>query len=104
MTGLMSGKAGLVVGVANQRSIAWGIARALHREGAEVGFTYANPQIQKQLNGLAKHVGATFLAPCDVRNDDEIKAACDGFAAQYGRIDFLVHAVAYADGSELANG
>lgn len=104
MTGLMAGKAGLVVGVANHRSIAWGIAQTLHAAGAEVGLTYANPQIEKQLKGLAPRVGASFLAPCDVRDDGQVKAACDAFAERHGRIDFIVHAVAYAPGDELANG
>jgi enoyl-[acyl-carrier protein] reductase I len=104
MEPLMAGKTGLIVGVANHRSIAWGIAQTLHRHGATVGFTYANATIRKQLVGLSKHVGATFLAECDVRNDEHIKAACAAFAEQYGQIDFLVHSVAFADTQELDAG
>ncbi|QQP93454.1 enoyl-ACP reductase (plasmid) [Skermanella sp. TT6] len=104
MTGMMAGKAGLIVGVANQRSIAWGIAQTLRNQGATIGLTYANPQIEKQLRGLAPRLGVEFLAPCDVRDDDQVKAACDAFAERHGGIDFIVHAVAFAPGDELANG
>jgi enoyl-[acyl-carrier protein] reductase I len=100
----MENKVGLIIGVANQRSIAWGIAQTLRGQAAEVGFTYPNPQIQKQLGALTRDSGSTFLWPCDVRNDEQIKAACDAFGARYGRIDFLVHAVAFADSKELGAG
>ncbi len=100
--GLMDGKRGLILGVANDRSIAWGIAQALHREGAELGFTYLGEAIERRVRPLAEAVGSRLIEPCDVNNDDEIAALMTRTAEVFGRIDFLVHAIAYANKEELS--
>jgi enoyl-[acyl-carrier protein] reductase I len=102
MGNLMAGKKGLVTGVVNHRSIAWGIAKMLCDEGAEVGFTYRREK--KWVDKLAKTVGAEFIYPCDVQDEEQIKAVCEAFAQQHGGIDFIIHAAAFADGEELAGG
>ncbi|MEI7646380.1 MAG: enoyl-ACP reductase [Chloroflexales bacterium] len=100
--GLMEGKKGLILGVANDHSIAWGIAQALHREGADVGFTYVGETLERRVRPLAASIGATFVEPCDVNSDEQIAALMGRTREAFGQIDFLVHAVAYANKDELS--
>jgi enoyl-[acyl-carrier protein] reductase I len=94
---LMQGKRGIIMGVANDRSIAWGIARALAAQGAEVAFTYQGEALEKRVRPLAESIGSTLVLPCDVADDASMDAAFDAVAKAWGRIDFLVHAIGYAD-------
>ena len=99
--GLMEGKKGLIVGVANERSIAWGIARALAREGAELGFTYAFKALEKRVRPLAEEAGSDFVVELDVCDDAQIDGVFEKVERHFGTIDFLVHAVAFSDKAEL---
>ncbi|WP_299698785.1 enoyl-ACP reductase [uncultured Tateyamaria sp.] len=101
MTGLLDGKRGLVMGVANDRSIAWGIAKAMHEAGAELAFSYQGEAFGKRLAPLAESVGSDFMVDVDVTNDTSLDAAFGALGARWPTIDFLVHAVAYSDKSEL---
>ncbi|MEO9819675.1 MAG: enoyl-ACP reductase [Paracoccaceae bacterium] len=101
MTGSLSGKRGLVMGVANDRSIAWGIAKALHEAGAELAFTYQGEAFGKRLEPLAQSVGSDFMVDVDVTDDDSLDVAFDALGARWPTIDFLVHAIAFSDKSEL---
>ncbi|WP_299201964.1 enoyl-ACP reductase [uncultured Tateyamaria sp.] len=101
MTGLLDGKRGLVMGVANDRSIAWGIAKAMHEAGAELAFSYQGEAFGKRLAPLAESVGSDFMVDVDVTNDTSLDAAFEALEARWPTIDFLVHAVAYSDKSEL---
>ena len=101
--GLMQGKRGLIMGVANNRSIAWGIAKAAHDAGARLGFTYQNDALLKRIRPLAEQVEAEILEPCDVSDDDSIQAVFDKVEETWGEIDFIVHAIAYADREELTD-
>lgn len=98
---LMKGRRGLVMGVANDHSIAWGIARTLAAHGAELAFTYQGEAQKKRLTPLAQSVGSSLVMPGDVENDDELDAAFDGIKQAWGKIDFLVHAIAFSDREEL---
>jgi enoyl-[acyl-carrier protein] reductase I len=98
---LLEGKKALIFGLANNRSIAWGIAQALHEQGAELGFSYGIPQLEKRVRPLADELGVTFVEKCDVTNDDEIDACFAKAADHFGQIDILVHSVAYALGEDL---
>lgn len=98
---LMAGKRGLIMGVANDRSIAWGITAALAEAGAELAFTYQGDALLKRLKPLAERVGSDFLMPCDVTDMASIDAAFDAIKERWGKIDFVVHAVAFSDKSEL---
>jgi enoyl-[acyl-carrier protein] reductase I len=100
-TELMAGKCGLVMGVANDHSIAWGIARALAAHGAEVAFTYQGEAQLKRLKPLAASIGSKIMLPADVENDDQLDAAFETLKRQWGKLDFLVHAIAYSDRNEL---
>ncbi len=97
---LLSGKKAVIFGVANQRSIAWGIAKALRDAGAEVGFSY-HPAVEKHALPLAGELGARFAEPCDVTQDDQIQAVADKSRDAFGEMDILVHAVAFAGREEL---
>ena len=99
--GLMAGKKGLVMGVANNHSIAWGIAQALHGQGAGLAFTYQGEAFQRRVEPLAQSVGSEIVMPCDVEDDASIDAVFEQLGAAWGTIDFLVHAVAYSDKEEL---
>ncbi len=99
--GLFSGKKGLIFGVANKNSIAWGIAQALHQEGAELGFSYAGQVLKKRVEPLAASIGSTFVEECDVTDDQAIDQLFEKVAQQFGAIDFLVHSIAYAPREEL---
>lgn len=94
--GLLDGKKGLVFGVANKYSIAWGIARALHDEGAELGFSYAGEILTKRVEPLAESIGVDFVEMCDVQEDADIEALFAKAADRFGTLDFLVHSIAYA--------
>lgn len=100
-TRLMEGKRGLVMGVANNRSIAWGIARACADQGAELAFTFQGEALRKRVVPLAQSVGSDIVLPCDVADMDSIDAVFAEIEKQWGKIDFLVHAIAYADKTEL---
>lgn len=98
---LMSGKRGLVMGVANERSIAWGIAQAVRAQGAELAFTYQGDALEKRVRPLAESVGSDLLMPCDVSDDASVDAAFATLAERWDGLDFLVHAIAYADKDQL---
>ncbi|MEX0760483.1 MAG: enoyl-ACP reductase FabI [Tistlia sp.] len=98
---LMSGKRGLIMGVANDRSIAWGIAKALHEHGAELAFTYQGDALEKRVRPLAESVASDIVLPCDVTDDASIDAVFREVGERWGRLDYLVHAIAYADKDEL---
>ena len=100
-TGLMSGRRGLVLGVANDHSIAWGIARVLAEHGAEMAFTYQGEGFGKRVTPLAQGVGATIILPADVQDAESLDAVFERIGAEWGRLDFLVHAIAYSDKAEL---
>ena len=101
MAELMKGKRGLVMGVANDRSIAWGIAKALHAEGAELAFSYQGEAFGRRVEPLAASVGSDFLVDVDVGNDASLDACFGLLKARWGSIDFLVHAIAFSDKAEL---
>ena len=101
MPGLMTGKRGLVMGVANERSIAWGIAKALADEGAELAFTYQGDAFGKRLQPLAESVGSGVMVDVDVTDDASLDAAFEVIREKWGKLDFLVHSIAYSDKNEL---
>lgn len=99
--GLMSGKRGVIFGVANDKSIAWGVAQQLHEAGAELAFTYLNEALEKRVRPLAESLDSKIILPCDVGTDDEIAAVFKELEQQWGTIDFVVHAVAFANREDL---
>jgi len=99
--GLLDGRRALIFGVANDHSIAWGIARALHAEGALVGFSSVESLLDKRVRPLAETLGADFVEPCDVRDDGQIAAVFDRWQARHGGLDILVHALAFARREDL---
>ncbi len=101
MSGFMAGKRGLVMGVANDRSIAWGIAKALHENGAELAFTYQGDALEKRVRPLAEKIGAEIILPCDVTDDSSVDAVFDTLGEKWGKIDFVVHGIAFSDKNEL---
>ncbi len=98
---LMAGKRGLVLGVANDHSIAWGVARALHGEGAELAFTFQGEAFERRVRPLAAEIGSEIVLPADVTDAASLDAVFERLEADWGRLDFLVHAVAYSDKAEL---
>ena len=98
---LMAGKKGLVMGVANDRSLAWGIARAVCAHGAEVAFTYQGAALEKRVRPLAESLGRPFLLSCDVSQPAEMTVTFDALEERWGHLDFVVHAIAYSDKEEL---
>ena len=98
---LMSGKKGLVMGVANDRSIAWGIAKAAFDQGAELAFTYQNEKLQSRVEKFAEQWGSTITLPCDVASDEQIENVFTELNKHWDNIDIIVHAVGYAPGHEL---
>ena len=98
---LLEGKKGLILGVANDHSIAWGVAQALHREGADIGFSYVGEALERRVRPLAESLGAKLIEPCDVGSDEQIATFMAKAKEVYGQIDFLVHAVAFANRDEL---
>ncbi|MFD1697495.1 enoyl-ACP reductase FabI [Roseibium aestuarii] len=101
MSGLMKGKRGLVMGVANDHSIAWGIAKTLSEHGAELAFTYQGEAFGRRTRPLAESVGAKMLLPCDVEDIDSVDAVFETLKQEWGSIDFLVHAIGFSDKTEL---
>ena len=99
--GLLEGKTALIFGVANDHSIAWGIARALHDEGATVGFSSVESLIERRVRPLAESIGSTFIEPCDVQDDDQIRAVFAKWGEQHESLDILVHALAFAKREDL---
>jgi enoyl-[acyl-carrier protein] reductase I len=102
--GFMSGKRALIVGVASDRSIAWGIAQAMHREGAELAFTYVNEKFRERVQPLAESLGSKVVLPLDVTNDAEIDSTFAALRQAWGHLDVLVHAVAFAPREALMGG
>jgi enoyl-[acyl-carrier protein] reductase I len=101
ISGLMRGKRGLIMGVANQRSLAWGIAKACHLHGAELAFTYQGDSLKKRVEPLAQEVGGIVVGHCDVTVPATIDAAFAAVQSAWGSIDFLVHAIAFSDRAQL---
>jgi enoyl-[acyl-carrier protein] reductase I len=101
MLGLMQGKRGLIMGVANDHSIAWGIAKNLAEHGAQLAFTYQGDALRKRVEPLANSVGSNLLVPCDVEDIASVDEVFATLAKKWGKIDFLVHAIAYSDKNEL---
>ena len=99
--GIMNGKRGIVMGVANDRSIAWGIAEAVAKQGAEIAFTYQGDALEKRVRPLAEKVGSTIIIPCDVSSDEAIEKTFKLLKEKWDTIDFIVHAIAYSDKEEL---
>ncbi len=99
---LVKGKKGLIMGVANDRSIAWGIAKKLSENGAELAFTYLGDALKKRVTPLAESVNSKFLLDCNVENKDDIKKTFDEIKNKWGHLDFVVHAIAFSDRSELS--
>ena len=99
--GLLDGKKALIFGVANDHSIAWGIARALHDAGAVVGFSSVESLIERRVRPLAESIGSTFVEPCDVQSDDQIRTVMSRWQTAHGEIDILVHALAFARREDL---
>jgi enoyl-[acyl-carrier protein] reductase I len=101
MPSLMQGKRGLIMGVANDHSIAWGIAKALHTQGAELAFTYQGDALGKRVKPLAESLNADLILPCDVEDIASVDATFSAIKEKWGRLDFLVHAIGFSDKNEL---
>lgn len=99
--GLLNDKKGIIFGVANERSIAWAIAQALHKEGAELAFTYVGDALKERVVPLAQGIGSKLILPCDVAKDNEIDAVFNKVKETWGGLDILVHSVAFANKEEL---
>jgi enoyl-[acyl-carrier protein] reductase I len=99
--GLLDGRRALIFGVANDHSIAWGIARAFHEQGAIVGFSSVESLVERRVRPLATSIGSTFVEPCDVGSDDQIRTVMERWRDAYGEIDILVHALAFARREDL---
>ena len=104
MTGLMQGKRGLIMGLANDRSLAWGIAKKLHEQGAEMAFSYQGEALEKRVRPLAEQLGQDFLIECDVSNMEELDKTFVTLAERWPTIDFVVHAIGFSDKNELRGG
>ena len=104
MTGLMTGKRGLIMGLANDRSLAWGIAQKLHAAGAELAFSYQGEALEKRVRPLAEQLGSDFLIDCDVANMAELDKSFETLRARWPTIDFVVHAIGFSDKNELRGG
>ena len=101
--GILDGKKAVIFGVANERSIAWAISEALHAEGAELAFKYAGEILEKRVRPLAEGIGAKIILPCDVTKDDEIGRVFERLKSEWGGLDILIHAIAFANREDLAN-
>ncbi len=101
MQDLMKGKRGLIMGIANDHSIAWGIARALAAQGAEMAFTYQGEAFGRRVKPLAEQIGASLLIPCDVEDSASVTATFDTLKDEWGGLDFVVHAIGFSDKNEL---
>ena len=100
--GLMDGKTALIFGLANDRSIAWGITKAFHEQGAAIGLSYAGEVMEKRVFPLAQAIGCDFVEPCDVASDEQIARIAQKAAERFGQIDVLVHAIGFAKREELS--
>ena len=100
---LLEGKKGLVIGVANERSIAWGIAQECSRQGARIGFTYLNEALEKRVRPLGQSVGSSLFLRCDVQSDADLDQTFAAIGKEWGGMDFVVHSVAYAPSEDLKN-
>ena len=98
---LLAGKRGLIVGVANDRSIAWGIAETLHKAGAELAFTYQGDAVARRVKPLAEGLGSRIILPCDAEDPASLDAVFAALSEKWGKLDFLVHSIAYSDKNEL---
>src|SRR5258706_3621073 len=98
---LMQGKRGLIMGVANDHSIAWGIAQMLHAHGAEIAFTYQGEAFGKRVKPLVETLGAKMIMECDVENDQSLERVFGTLERSWGALDFVVHAIAFSDKNEL---
>ena len=98
---LMAGKRGLVMGVANNRSIAWGIAKAVPAQGAELALTYQGDALKKRVEPLAHEIGSKLVLPCDVTDEASLDAVFETLAEHWGALDFVVHAIAFSDKEQL---
>ncbi len=101
MSGLMAGKRGLIMGLANDKSLAWGIAKKLHEQGAEMAFSYQGEALKKRVGPLAEQLGSDFVFECDVSDMDALDRAFDTLKERWETIDFVVHAIGFSDKSEL---
>lgn len=101
ISNLMAGKRGLIMGVANERSIAWGIAKTAHDHGAELAFTYQGEALEKRVRPLAEGIGSKIVLPCDVTDEASVEATFKELEKQWGKLDFVVHAIAFSDKAEL---
>jgi enoyl-[acyl-carrier protein] reductase I len=101
MAGLMEGKRGLIMGVANNRSIAYGIAKAVHAQGAELAFTYQGEALHRRVTPIAEEFGSDLVLPCDVTDADAMDAVFNVLKSQWGKLDFLVHAIGFSNKEEL---
>lgn len=100
--GILDGRKGLILGVANEKSIAWGVARACHREGAELGFNYLGEALKKRVRPLAESIQSRFIEPLDVGDDAQIDGFFAKVEARWGRLDFIVHSIAFANRESLS--
>ncbi|MEL6679112.1 MAG: enoyl-ACP reductase FabI [Pseudomonadota bacterium] len=101
MSGLMAGKRGLIMGVANDKSIAWGIAQACHAAGAEIAYTYQGEALGKRVKPLAEQTGSDIVLECDVTEEASMDAVFDALKERWGKLDFVVHAIGFSDKNEL---
>lgn len=99
--GLLDGKTAIIFGVANKRSIAWGITQAFHEQGATIGLSYAGEVLERRVRPLAESIGCTFVEPCDVSSDEEIQRVTERAEETFGEIDILVHSIGFANRDEL---
>ena len=99
--GLLEGKKALIFGLANHRSVAWGIAQAMHKHGAKIGLSYAGKKLERRAKPLAESIGCTFLEECDVSSDESIQKIADKAADEFGEVDILVHSIAFANREEV---
>ncbi len=99
--GFLSGKKALIVGVASNRSIAWGIARAMHREGAELAFTYQNDKLKSRVDAVAEECGSSITLPCDVSSDEQIEAVFSELGKHWDGLDIIIHSVGFAPRDQL---
>jgi len=102
LVGILEGRKGLILGVANEKSIAWGVARACHREGAELGFNYLGEALKKRVYPLAESIRSNFVEPLDVGDDAQIDDFFAKVEARWGRLDFIVHSIAFANRESLS--
>src|SRR3990172_13075356 len=100
--GLLEGKTAIIFGLANERSIAWGISKAFHEQGARLGISYAGENLERRVRPLAEQIGCDFVEKCDVTSDDQIAALAEKARQVFGYVDILVHAVAFANREELS--